>query len=222
MNPFLRDIHLSTCASLSLWNRFWKPVIECLDLSVAPCLDTRGAPTRLLNLKTLQSNFTGFVQGLLIPSCTQELCTTACLLRSPTPDGMRCELFISTLVLYLRQAKRIRFSKSFSTVKLSSNCVIHLLYCFLLLIPFPVTPVSPLTSFSNDVYNIDECSREPVGGAPRFVTAIQHAINTSPVPTLVLFSGDAFSPSPLTPLTMGAEIPPILNATQIDVACIGT
>lgn len=71
------------------------------------------------------------------------------------------------------------------------------------------------------MYNIDEGSREPVGGAPRFVTAIRHAINTSPVPTLVLFSGDAFSPAPLTPLTMGAEIPPILNATQIDVACIG-
>lgn len=63
--------------------------------------------------------------------------------------------------------------------------------------------------------------REPVGGAARFVTAIQSEIKRHSGPTLTLFSGDAFSPSPLTPFTNGDEIPPILNATCVDVACIG-
>lgn len=71
------------------------------------------------------------------------------------------------------------------------------------------------------MYNINVAPCEPVGGAARFVTAVREAIRESPVETLVLFSGDAFSPAPLTPLTEGSEMPPILNATLIDVACIG-
>lgn len=74
----------------------------------------------------------------------------------------------------------------------------------------------------NNVYNIDEGDCEPIGGAARFVTAINQIKSQSPVDILVLFSGDAFSPAPLTATTMGAEMPPILNATNIDVACIGT
>lgn len=45
----------------------------------------------------------------------------------------------------------------------------------------------------NDVYNIDESKEEPVGGAARFYTAIEHF--KSEQPCLVLFAGDALSPS---------------------------
>jgi 2',3'-cyclic-nucleotide 2'-phosphodiesterase (5'-nucleotidase family) len=44
----------------------------------------------------------------------------------------------------------------------------------------------------NDVYNIENSSIEPKAGAARFLTAINKLKNES---TLVLFSGDAFSPS---------------------------
>lgn len=45
----------------------------------------------------------------------------------------------------------------------------------------------------NDVYNIDSNTNvEPIGGAARFCTAIKSLAHLDP---LVLFSGDAFSPS---------------------------
>lgn len=45
----------------------------------------------------------------------------------------------------------------------------------------------------NDVYNIDAtCKQEPIGGAARFCTAVKAFDHLNP---LVLFSGDAFSPS---------------------------
>jgi len=44
----------------------------------------------------------------------------------------------------------------------------------------------------NDVYNLESRSQEPVGGAARFVSAVAQLANCNP---LVLFSGDAFSPS---------------------------
>lgn len=45
----------------------------------------------------------------------------------------------------------------------------------------------------NDVYNIDSNTTvEPIGGAARFATAIKSFAHLDP---LVLFSGDAFSPS---------------------------
>lgn len=45
----------------------------------------------------------------------------------------------------------------------------------------------------NDVYNIDAtCKQEPIGGAARFATAVKSYDHLNP---LVLFSGDAFSPS---------------------------
>lgn len=45
----------------------------------------------------------------------------------------------------------------------------------------------------NDVYNIDaNTAVEPIGGAARFCTAIK---TFQPLNPLVLFSGDAFSPS---------------------------
>ena len=44
----------------------------------------------------------------------------------------------------------------------------------------------------NDVYNIEEQSVEPVGGAARFKTAVDQRRDLDP---LILFSGDAFNPS---------------------------
>lgn len=46
----------------------------------------------------------------------------------------------------------------------------------------------------NDVYNIESNDIEPVGGASRFVTAIEHLIEENSN-TIVFFSGDALSPS---------------------------
>lgn len=79
----------------------------------------------------------------------------------------------------------------------------------------------------NDVYNITPSRLEPVGGASRFVTALRKARDKAAaysysMTTLTVFSGDAFSPSPLTEHTYGAEIPPVLNASLVDVACIGS
>lgn len=38
---------------------------------------------------------------------------------------------------------------------------------------------------------------------------------------LVLFSGDAFSPSSMSSVTLGSHMPPVLNSIGIRVACIG-
>jgi 5'-nucleotidase len=46
----------------------------------------------------------------------------------------------------------------------------------------------------NDVYNIESRDVEPVGGSARFITAIEDLMSRNE-PTLVLFSGDAISPS---------------------------
>jgi 5'-nucleotidase len=46
----------------------------------------------------------------------------------------------------------------------------------------------------NDVYNIDERADEPIGGAARFHTALNCLKQENPS-HLVLFSGDALSPS---------------------------
>lgn len=47
----------------------------------------------------------------------------------------------------------------------------------------------------NDVYNIESGDIEPKAGAPRFIHAVEELIKSDPVSTLVLFSGDAISPS---------------------------
>jgi len=45
----------------------------------------------------------------------------------------------------------------------------------------------------NDVYNVEEHVKEPKGGAARFITALNYLKQEAP--SLVLFSGDVFSPS---------------------------
>ena len=58
----------------------------------------------------------------------------------------------------------------------------------------PVAKADKLTLIHfNDVYNVEGRGVEPVGGAPRFLTAVKAASeNVNP---LILFSGDIFAPS---------------------------
>jgi hypothetical protein len=47
----------------------------------------------------------------------------------------------------------------------------------------------------NDVYNIEPNTTEPKAGAARFMTCINSLRQLNADSTLILFSGDAFSPS---------------------------
>ena len=46
----------------------------------------------------------------------------------------------------------------------------------------------------NDVYNIEGCQNEPKAGAARFINAIEDILKLDDS-TIILFSGDAISPS---------------------------
>ncbi|XP_031327510.1 uncharacterized protein LOC116158805 isoform X2 [Photinus pyralis] len=71
----------------------------------------------------------------------------------------------------------------------------------------------------NDVYNVEpRASPEPVGGAARFCTAIKSFQNLNP---LILFSGDAFSPSMLSTFTKGQQMVPVLNSIGVHCAVYG-
>ncbi|XP_071053537.1 mannosylglucosyl-3-phosphoglycerate phosphatase isoform X2 [Onthophagus taurus] len=70
----------------------------------------------------------------------------------------------------------------------------------------------------NDVYNVEPSGREPVGGAARFCTAIKSFQHLNP---LVLFSGDAFSPSMLSTFTKGEQMVPVLNDVGTHCAVLG-
>ena len=50
----------------------------------------------------------------------------------------------------------------------------------------------------NDVYNIEERQREPVGGSARFCTKVHSYTDEKP---LVIFSGDSFNPSLMSTIT---------------------
>ncbi|GJQ79237.1 hypothetical protein Trydic_g5481 [Trypoxylus dichotomus] len=71
----------------------------------------------------------------------------------------------------------------------------------------------------NDVYNVDvTTTTEPIGGAARFCTAIKSFQHLHP---LVLFSGDAFSPSMLSTFTKGEQMVPVLNEVGTHCAVLG-
>lgn len=72
----------------------------------------------------------------------------------------------------------------------------------------------------NDVYNIESRVQEPVGGASRFVTAVQDILKSNPS-TIVFFSGDAFNPSMLSIILKGRQMIDALNELNITAACIG-
>lgn len=68
------------------------------------------------------------------------------------------------------------------------------------------------------MYDLQPGDKEPVGGVARFKTAIDQYRHEN---TLVLFSGDVFSPSLLSNDYNGAQMIEPLNAFNIDVACFG-
>lgn len=71
----------------------------------------------------------------------------------------------------------------------------------------------------NDVYNVEtRAAPEPVGGAARFCTAVKSFQHLEP---LVLFSGDAFSPSMLSTFTKGEQMVPVLNDIGTHCAVFG-
>jgi 2',3'-cyclic-nucleotide 2'-phosphodiesterase (5'-nucleotidase family) len=91
-------------------------------------------------------------------------------------------------------------------------------------VPTPLTlPAVRLLHF-NDIYELTERTAEPCGGAARFAHAVARlradaaAANEA---CLLLFSGDALSPSLLSTITRGAHMAPVLNALRVDAACLG-
>ncbi|KAK8876770.1 Metallo-dependent phosphatase-like protein [Apiospora arundinis] len=77
----------------------------------------------------------------------------------------------------------------------------------------------------NDVYHIDASSAEPVGGAARFISLMEHYRHDDKFKgqsdLITLFSGDAFNPSLESSITKGTHMVPILNNIGTDAASIG-
>ena len=70
----------------------------------------------------------------------------------------------------------------------------------------------------NDVYNLESGSREPVGGAARFLSVVASRSSESP---LVLFGGDALNPSMASTFFKGRQMIPALNLIGTRAACVG-
>jgi 5'-nucleotidase len=68
------------------------------------------------------------------------------------------------------------------------------------------------------VYNLEEQKKEPVGGAARFITAVNKYKDDDP---LVLFSGDIFSPSQLSTVLKGKQMVPIYEHLKVHVNVVG-
>eukprot|EP00882_Tetradesmus_deserticola_P031535 GHRQ01035664.1.p1 GENE.GHRQ01035664.1~~GHRQ01035664.1.p1 ORF type:complete len:184 (+),score=62.10 GHRQ01035664.1:257-808(+) len=75
----------------------------------------------------------------------------------------------------------------------------------------------------NDIYNIEASTKEPVGGAARFVHKAKELVAAAggPERCLVLFSGDAFNPSLMSTMTQGKQMVPVLKAAGVQAACVG-
>ena len=71
----------------------------------------------------------------------------------------------------------------------------------------------------NDVYEITESTREPIGGAARFQALVKKLKEEHKA--IVVFSGDAFSPSVISSVTGGEHMVPILNEIGISIATLG-
>lgn len=63
----------------------------------------------------------------------------------------------------------------------------------------------------NDVYHVDPSSSEPIGGAARFMSLVQHYREGTQFEgqskLLTFFSGDAFNPSLESSVTKGKQAP---------------
>ncbi|KAK5133564.1 hypothetical protein LTR08_007603 [Meristemomyces frigidus] len=77
----------------------------------------------------------------------------------------------------------------------------------------------------NDVYHVEQSSRDPVGGIARFKTLCtyyQTHTRFADLPhCLTFFSGDAFNPSLESSVTKGKHMVPALNTLNTTVACLG-
>ncbi|KAI1488276.1 flagellar associated protein [Biscogniauxia mediterranea] len=77
----------------------------------------------------------------------------------------------------------------------------------------------------NDVYHVDSSSSEPVGGAARFMTLVNHYRDGDQFKDqpelLTFFSGDAFNPSLESSITKGDHMVPLLNNIGTDAAALG-
>jgi len=88
-------------------------------------------------------------------------------------------------------------------------------------LPPPRAQRQPLTVLHfNDVYEVEARSREPVGGAARFVGKLRSYAQSSRRPAVV-FSGDVFAPSLMSTVTKGEHMVKYLNMMDITAACIG-
>ena len=102
----------------------------------------------------------------------------------------------------------------------------------------PVAKADKLTLIHfNDVYNVEGREVEPVGGAPRFLTAVK--ATSENVNPLILFSGDIFAPSiskssledyqelekdlhfSVSTFTKGEQMVPVLNQLGVHCAVYG-
>eukprot|EP01102_Stenamoeba_stenopodia_P015892 TRINITY_DN5489_c0_g1_i1.p1 TRINITY_DN5489_c0_g1~~TRINITY_DN5489_c0_g1_i1.p1 ORF type:complete len:581 (-),score=154.90 TRINITY_DN5489_c0_g1_i1:83-1825(-) len=70
----------------------------------------------------------------------------------------------------------------------------------------------------NDVYDTTERKVEPVGGAPRFSSAIKSFKDENPC---VLFSGDVFNPSIVSTVTKGKHMIAVLNILNVRASVYG-
>uniref|UniRef100_F6SKP5 5'-Nucleotidase C-terminal domain-containing protein n=3 Tax=Ciona intestinalis TaxID=7719 RepID=F6SKP5_CIOIN len=77
----------------------------------------------------------------------------------------------------------------------------------------------------NDVYEITERKKEPVGGAARFASLMKRNIYDITKQTgerpLVVFSGDCLNPSTLSCATQGRHMIEVLDTLEVDVAVFG-
>ncbi len=106
--------------------------------------------------------------------------------------------------------------------------------------PATASPSTVTLVHFNDVYNIGEREKEPVGGAARFKTKLDSLQHLEP---LILFSGDALNPSnseftrdllgnklcysslpptyAVSTVTQGKQMIPVLNAFSVHAAVYG-
>lgn len=80
---------------------------------------------------------------------------------------------------------------------------------------------TPLFSFIhfNDVYDIQKVHRGS-HGATNFQILV-NKLRRSLSDPLLIFSGDAFSPSVLSNVQKGQQMVSVLNMLKVDVACMG-
>lgn len=78
-------------------------------------------------------------------------------------------------------------------------------------------PKTLVTLHYNDVYNLEEGKKEPVGGAARFAGMVFEQKDDP----LVLFSGDALNPSMASTFFKGKQMIPVLNLLKTKAACVG-